>query len=144
LSLQIAAVSNFEFSEKLFQSTASRYDEKAEQRARNWQALITNNKQSALEDQLFETKIFFNKLEFKDDLKHWGKNDYWATPLEFLGTNAGDCGDFTIAKYVTLLQLGIPDQKLRIMYVTASRLRRAHMVLAYYETPYAVLSTRQH
>jgi hypothetical protein len=28
LSLQIAAVSNFEFSEKLFQSTASRYDEK--------------------------------------------------------------------------------------------------------------------
>ena len=136
--MHLSVLSNIDFSEKLFRKVATKYDKKAELRARSWQTLITNNKTKDLEEQLFEVNRFFNKIEFKDDIEHWGKNDYWATPLEFLGTNAGDCEDFTIAKYVTLIELGIPDEKLRLMYVTATRPRQAHMVLAYYETPNAV------
>lgn len=68
----------------------------------------------------------------------WGQNDYWATPLEFIGRAAGDCEDFAIAKYVTLLQLGVPNERLRLIYVrarTAGAKTEAHMVLGYYENP---------
>jgi len=99
--------------------------------------LISLNKETK-EDQLFEVNSFFNKLEFKDDIEHWGQNDYWATPVEFLATQAGDCEDYTIAKYFSLVELGIPSEKLRLMYVTALRPRQAHMVLSYYDTPTSI------
>lgn len=78
---------------------------------------------------------FFNQTKFISDLDHWGQEDYWATPFEMLATNGGDCEDFSIAKYYSLLQLGIPDDKLRITYVKALQLNQAHMVLAYYPQP---------
>ena len=81
---------------------------------------------------------FFNKVRWLDDLTVWGKNDYWATPLEFLERNAGDCEDFSIAKYFTLRELGVPESKLRIMYVKALAYNQAHMVLLYYASPSAM------
>lgn len=50
-------------------------------------------------------------------------------------SNGGDCEDFTIAKYFSLLELGIPDSKMRLIYVKAIELNQFHMVLAYYPTP---------
>ena len=61
--------------------------------------------------------------------------NYWATPIEFLGVNGGDCEDFAISKYITLLELGVPDKKMRITMVKAVTLNQYHMVVAYYETP---------
>ncbi len=78
---------------------------------------------------------FFNKMRFIDDRKHWGVDDYWATPIEFLGSNGGDCEDFSIAKYFTLRHLGVPEEKLRMVYVKALKLNQAHMVVAYLPTP---------
>lgn len=78
---------------------------------------------------------FFNQMTFINDIDFWGKVDYWATPLEFIGSRGGDCEDFTIAKYFSLLELGIPDEKLRLIYVKAIELNQFHMVLAYYATP---------
>ena len=78
---------------------------------------------------------FFNLLRFTTDIKLWGLKNYWATPIEFLGVNAGDCEDFAIAKYFTLLELGVPDKKMRITMVKAVTLNQYHMVVAYYETP---------
>ena len=69
---------------------------------------------------------------------HWGQTDYWATPLETLGTAAGDCEDFAIAKYVSLRAMGVPDSKLRIMYVRAMSVNEPHMVLIYMESENAV------
>lgn len=78
---------------------------------------------------------YFNKhIRFVSDHEHWQKEDYWATPLESLGTSGGDCEDFVVAKYFSLIQAGIAEQKLRIMYVKAMKLNQAHMVLAYYAT----------
>lgn len=85
---------------------------------------------------------FFNRrTRFGEDSDIWGKADYWATPLETLARAQGDCEDFAIAKYVTLEQLGIPSDKLRLTYVKAqiggprSTLVQAHMVLSYYPAP---------
>ncbi len=133
-----SAFSSILFSSKLFESVAQRYDKRAEERVRDWQRLMAENRNSSVEDQLFEVNQFFNRIEFVDDIKHWGVNDYWATPIEFIATDGGDCEDFSIAKYFSLRELGVPTEKLRLMYVTATRPRQAHMVLAYYETPSAV------
>jgi predicted transglutaminase-like cysteine proteinase len=88
---------------------------------------------------------FFNQhVRFTDDPTLWQQSDYWATPLETLGMRAGDCEDYTIAKYMALLRLGIPRERLRLIYVRAqiggpeSRVSQAHMVLGYYESPTAL------
>lgn len=78
---------------------------------------------------------FFNRLRFVTDMQHWGEEDYWATPVELLVTNGGDCEDFSIAKYLTLKAMGVPDEQLRIVYVKALELNQAHMVLAWYPEP---------
>lgn len=80
---------------------------------------------------------FFNQLPWLTDQEHWGQEDYWATPLEMLVTNGGDCEDFSIGKYFTLSETGIDISKIRITYVKALDYDQAHMVLAYYVTPEA-------
>jgi len=120
-----------------------------------WQQLMVEN-QSQLQQpnqaptQLEENQIknindFFNQhIRFEEDITHWKQIDYWATPLETLGSGSGDCEDYTIAKYISLIQLGIPIERLRLIYVKAqvggpsSRVFQAHMVLGYYPQPDAI------
>ena len=135
---QLFADVRFAFSEELYNKVLSVYNKSAENRVRQWQQVLFENTGSDTADQLYEINRFFNRLEFVDDLTHWNKNDYWATPVEFLATNGGDCEDFTIAKYFSLRALGVPTEKLRLMYVKALRYDMAHMVLAYYETPLSI------
>ncbi|MDP5252588.1 MULTISPECIES: transglutaminase-like cysteine peptidase [unclassified Vibrio] len=111
---------------------------RAGQRVQAWRTLIEQGQRDSTMEKLNAVNDFFNSLYFVDDIYLWGKNDYWATPLEFLGANAGDCEDFTIAKYFSLLELGVPDDKLRLIYVKALKLNQFHMVLAYYPTPSSV------
>ena len=126
------------FSESLYQQVQSLYGSKAVQRVKAWQHVIESNISSDVEEQLYQVNHFFNQLTFVDDIQHWDKADYWATPVEFLATNGGDCEDFSIAKYFSLRALGIPTEKLRLMYVTALNYNQAHMVLAYYPSPNAI------
>ncbi|WP_245579331.1 transglutaminase-like cysteine peptidase [Chitinilyticum aquatile] len=94
------------------------------------------------EDKLKRVNEYFNRrIRFEDDQLVWKQADYWATLGETLAKGAGDCEDFTIAKFVTLRELGIAAEKLRLTYVKAriggasSSVTVAHMVLAYYATP---------
>jgi predicted transglutaminase-like cysteine proteinase len=80
---------------------------------------------------------FFNQVPFVSDWRQWGVEDYWATPVEFLASFGGDCEDYSIAKFLSLKDLAIPVDKLRITYVRASNIGQSHMVLAYYPTPEA-------
>jgi predicted transglutaminase-like cysteine proteinase len=134
----INVLSNIEFTEQLFQRIDSQYGNAAAERVKDWQEILNDNRDEEIDEQLYSINRFFNRLDFVDDIQHWRKEDYWATPIEFLATNGGDCEDFTIAKYFSLLELGVPAEKLRLMYVKAVRINQAHMVLAYYDTPNAV------
>ncbi|GAC23335.1 hypothetical protein GMES_1036 [Paraglaciecola mesophila KMM 241] len=131
--LRAVADSNIVFNDALYNKIRSQYDDDALERVRDWQTLLSENLDLPIDEKLYRVNNFFNELEFVDDIDHWGKDDYWATPVEFLATEGGDCEDFVIAKYFSLKELGVPAEKLRLMYVTATRLRQAHMVLAYYE-----------
>ncbi|ARU56887.1 BTLCP family transglutaminase-like cysteine proteinase [Oleiphilus messinensis] len=101
----------------------------------DWQKLANTNKALPELEQVSLVNDFFNQRVFISDIKHWGREDYWATPVEMLITNAGDCEDYSIAKYFTLKDMGISEEKMRITYVKALTLNQAHMVLAYYPTP---------
>ena len=117
---------------------AQQFGPVAEERLTAWKDILTNPKYKRLSEQekLEFVNNFMNQTRFVDDIQHWGKEDYWATPIEFLSTNGGDCEDFSIAKYFTLRALGVPDEKLRITYVKELVIyNQAHMVLAYFPTP---------
>jgi len=89
-------------------------------------------------DKLQAVNRYFNrKIHFRSDQSHWQQEDYWATPVESIGSGGGDCEDYVIAKYFSLIQAGVEQSRLRITYVKALKLNQAHMVLAYYATPNA-------
>ena len=124
--------------DKLELQLKNQYGPRAGLRLRAWEKVLTDPNLVTDLNKLERVNHFFNLLNFVDDIPLWGKKDYWATPLEFIGANGGDCEDFSIAKYFSLLELGIPENKLRITYVKALSLNQFHMVLAYYETPSSI------
>jgi len=111
------------------------YGETARRRLTRWQQLMNGLADADEMTKLHEVNRFFNQVRFVSDAEHWHKEDYWATPVEFLVSNGGDCEDFSIAKYYTLRELGVPIEKMSIAYVKALELNQAHMVLTYYEAP---------
>lgn len=123
---------------QIIAALSSHYGERAGKRGKAWFRLMENSNGLDENKKIENVNNFFNLLRFIDDIKLWGVSNYWATPLEFLGVNGGDCEDFAIAKYFTLLELGIPDKKMRITMVKAVTLDQYHMVVAYYETPGSV------
>ncbi|MDD4910690.1 MAG: transglutaminase-like cysteine peptidase [Sideroxydans sp.] len=131
-----------EFSPGLLQYVAGKWGSGAVERVGDWRSsemswLAKAPKKGVElgEDDLRPFNRFWNKLPYQRDIHHWGMDDYWATPVEMLASNAGDCEDYSIAKYFSLKELGLPPGSLRITYVRALRLNEAHMVLAYYPTP---------
>jgi predicted transglutaminase-like cysteine proteinase len=81
---------------------------------------------------------FFNRVAYLSDIKNWKVKDYWATRMEFMGKDKGDCEDYAIAKYFTLIQLGVEPKKLFLTYVKLIKQRQAHMVLTYFKAPKSV------
>ena len=83
---------------------------------------------------------FFNlQILFRPDIDNWGMVDYWSSPMELLNKGAGDCEDYAIAKYFSLIAMGVSPAKMRMVYVRAQLggSVQAHMVLAYYPDPAA-------
>lgn len=123
---------------------SQRYGSQAKETILELESLLSDLKLAPESEQLKRINYFFNrKITFVSDNDNWGESDYWATPLESLGKNKGDCEDYSIAKYIFLRELGIPDERLKLTYVRAqvggphSKVFQAHMVLSYYATPSA-------
>ncbi len=126
--------------ERLQQALFSRFGPGSAVVYTEWKQLVEGDQKLPETEKLKRVNDFFNqRIVFNDDIVVWGQNDYWATPMETIGRGAGDCEDFSIAKYYSLTSLGVPVSKLRLIYVKALQggSLRAHMVLAYYSTPNA-------
>jgi predicted transglutaminase-like cysteine proteinase len=108
-------------------------------RLTGWRDMIDSQKNRGLEipAKLKLVNDFVSETPFYCDPVQWCLEDYWAKPLEFLASDGGDCEDFAIAKYFALRALGVPDDKLRIVYAAYRQgaFSGAHMVLAFYPTP---------
>jgi predicted transglutaminase-like cysteine proteinase len=113
------------------QTIEARYGVEARERVQSWRHVIEDNQSRPVLEKLDVANRFFNRVKFEDDAVHWHMEDYWATPIETLATNGGDCEDFSIGKYFTLKELGVSDQCLRLTYVKSLTLNKPHMVLNY-------------
>lgn len=116
-----------------------RYGARAADTVVAWRRLMEESRALPDAEKLNKVNAFFNRrLLFESDLVIWQQDDYWATPLEYIGRGAGDCEDFAIAKYITLQMLGIGNERLRLIYVRAksgTTATVAHMVLGFYPQP---------
>lgn len=128
----------FTLPDEILTSAQTQYGESAKRRLLSWQTLIRESSQLTDIEKLEKVNVFFNQLQFVDDIIQWKKSDYWATPVEFLASGGGDCEDFSLAKYFTIKALGIPEKKLNMTYVKAVQLNQAHMVVTYFSKPGAV------
>ena len=139
----LPAALGFDF-ERIQQAFINRHGAERNPLLQEWKQLLGEAKKAAETDKLKRVNDFFNRhIAFDDDMSIWGQSDYWATPTELIGQGRGDCEDFSIAKYYSLIDLGVPATKLRLVYVKAAQngpdgvFLQAHMVLAYYATPTA-------
>jgi predicted transglutaminase-like cysteine proteinase len=125
------------------QQAAQRLGPPAVQGVRALQPLLQGLAESGDAARLDAVNRFFNsRLVFRDDLQVWQAEDYWASPLETLQQGMGDCEDFAIAKYFSLLAAGMAASQLRLVYVRlqmggSGGPSQAHMVLAYYASAQA-------
>lgn len=126
---------------RVVSSAERKFGAAARERLEQWQRLMDSSRGKSETAKLTLVNDFFNQVPFVSDFDHWGKSDYWATPVEMLATNGGDCEDFSIGKYFTLLSLGVPIDKLKITYVKTrdpNPINQAHMVLTYYSSQDAI------
>lgn len=128
--------------ERLRSAAAERFGPSGLQAVSAWIQLVDFAKDKPLPEQLGLVNEFVNvRTLFQSDEQTWGQVDYWATPVELFGRGRGDCEDIAIAKYVSLIALGVPESRLRLIYVKAQtgapglRTSVAHMVLGYYASP---------
>ncbi|MDA7085428.1 transglutaminase-like cysteine peptidase [Pseudomonas sp. SA3-5] len=113
---------------------ASALDQAIEQaRWSSWRSLIEQGGVLDERSKLQTVNDFINRsVSYGSDREIWGVDEYWATPAQTLTRGRGDCEDFAIGKYFTLVEMGVPSEKLRLTFVKALALNQAHMVLAYY------------
>lgn len=130
-----ADISSLRLNSTQIENYRQTYGDPAAQRLNAWQQLLRDAAGLPEDAKLERVNQFFNQVRFIDDRVHWGQEDYWATPVEFLISNGGDCEDFSIAKYYTLKALGVAEDKMSLTYVKSLELNQAHMVLTYYASP---------
>ncbi len=138
--------------ERLADYLRQQHGERGMQAYAAWRRMLDEALTAAPMDQLARVNDFFNRqVRVADGARLWGRANYWASPGEVLGHGHGDGADIAIAKYFTLLALGMPADRLRLVYVTVRAPTRdapvgaPHLVLAYYPTPSAepmLLDTR--
>ena len=68
-------------------------------------------------------------IDYRDDIDAYGRDDHWASPIEAL-TGQGDCEDYAILKYASLLELGVSDKNMRIVIAKDKRRGIGHAVLS--------------
>lgn len=127
---------------RIQQSAQAKYGQRGAHAVSQWLAMMSQQRSQPESQQLRAVNNYWNStVRGGEDRYVWKQADYWATPLETLGRQAGDCEDYVIGKYFSLIHMGVPAEKLRLIYVKAriggmgSSQSIAHMVLGYYATP---------
>ncbi|MGM0518571.1 MAG: transglutaminase-like cysteine peptidase [Campylobacterota bacterium] len=103
-------------------------------RLKKYHTLKQKIKNYNLNRKLGHVNSFLNKVLSKEDIDSSSSIDYWATPKEFLIEGHGDCEDYVISKYFTLLELGVNKKHLYFSVVKVKNAQDYHMILLYLDT----------
>ena len=107
----------------------------AKNRVLDYIKTINSFSQLSKEKQLIRVNSYLNQLLPQFDMINQNELDHWETPKEFLRCGYGDCEDYAIIKYFTLIKLGFSKDKLYITTVRETYTGGYHMVLSYFKTP---------
>ena len=84
-------------------------------------ALVKELNGKPMSEQIEAVNTFYNAVPYVEDMANYGMEDYWATPNQFL-ERGGDCEDYSIAKYMTLKRLGVPESMMKIIILQDNNL----------------------
>lgn len=111
-------------------------------RIRNYQELKKKIKNYTPIRKLSHINSFYNNILPQQDEQKFGISDYWSTRKEFLIDGRGDCEDYAIAKYFSLVENGFSKKNLFLAVVKVEGKTTEHMVLFYFkakdEIPYVL------
>ncbi|SMP86735.1 transglutaminase-like cysteine proteinase BTLCP [Epsilonproteobacteria bacterium SCGC AD-308-E02] len=102
-------------------------------RIMDYEATVKSLMPKSKSEQLLKVNFYLNQLLPQYDAVIQKQEDYWATPKEFLIAGYGDCEDYVIIKYFTLIKLGFDKNKLFITTAHEKYSGGYHMVLSYFE-----------
>ena len=94
-----------------------------------WTSFLDSIRKQPRHAQLAAVNQWANMRPYVEDWVNWHVPDYWETPGEFL-TRGGDCEDYAITKYFSLVRLGFSPDNLRVVIVNDTNLQAFHAVLA--------------
>ncbi len=97
----------------------------------NWRTTLEEISNQPFDERLDAVNRYVNRALYVSDQRNWGVPDYWATPGEFLHKD-GDCEDYAIVKYLSLKDLHVPPEAMRIVVLEDTNLSAIHAVLAVY------------
>jgi len=111
-------------------------------RIKNYQKLKKKIKNYSVIRKLSHINSFFNNILPQQDQQKYGISDHWSTRKEFIIEGRGDCEDYTIAKYFSLIENGFSKDNLFLAVVKVEGRDTEHMVLFYFksrdEIPYVL------
>lgn len=81
--------------------------------------------------QLTRVNRYMNRAPYILDPRNYNVADYWATPRQFFRRD-GDCEDYAIAKFLSLREMDVQVDELRLYIVDDLNLRVGHAILAVY------------
>jgi predicted transglutaminase-like cysteine proteinase len=120
------------FSDSEISDIKKRYGKTSKSRVLDYIYNINSFQHYSKQKQLLKVNLYLNQLlpQYDDITKDI--EDYWATPKEFLTLGYGDCEDYAIIKYFTLIKLGFDKKRLFLTAVREKYQGGYHMVLSYF------------
>lgn len=99
----------------------------------SYEKSIKKLKKYSKKEQLKKINFQLNQLLPQYDSIIDKQEDYWETPKEFLKIGYGDCEDYVLIKYYSLIKLGFDEKNLFLTIVKEKYKGGMHMVLCYFK-----------
>lgn len=105
----------FTIQKEIIEQFAKRYGNAALVRLNYLDRALKRLQTKSLTEQLAKVNTLVNKLNYATDRQHWKQENYWATPLETLGTSYTDTEDAALLKYLLLVKLGLNPNNIQLI-----------------------------
>ncbi len=93
-----------------------------------WTDLVERLHGLPLRRQLEAVNDAINAHPYVSAVQNWGDPTHWETPFEFMRKN-GQCQDYAIAKFLLLRELGVPNDRMRLVVLRDVHRQFDHAVL---------------
>ena len=107
--------SSFKIEQETIRKFTKRYGNGALVRLNYLDRKIQRLQSETLINKLSSINQIINQINYASDRKHWKKENYWATPLETLGTGYADTEDIALLKYILMIKVGLNPNNIHII-----------------------------